>query len=66
MEFLKNFLINLIDLFRPGLFILLFYPVLVRMTFEVFSASFGPIAYLVVIVAALPRIRRSGRREALT
>lgn len=61
MEFLKNFFINLAVLIGIGILLFALFPDVMRQVFEVYSALFGPIAILFLIVAALPR-RRRGRR----
>jgi Mg2+/citrate symporter len=61
MEFLKNFFINLAVLIGIGIVLFVLYPDVMRQMLEVYSALFGPIAMLILIVAALPRRKRSRR-----
>lgn len=59
MQFLKDFLRNLAILVIIGIFLLIAAPDMMRQVFELLGALFGPILILLVVVAALPRKRRS-------
>jgi preprotein translocase subunit Sss1 len=61
MEFLKNFLINLAGLLGIGVVIYIIYPDMIKQVFQFYGLLFGPIAILLVIVAALPRKKRTKR-----
>ena len=58
LQFLRDFLRNLGLLVVLGVFLLVVYPDMTRQVFELYGALFGPIAILLVVVAALPRKRR--------
>ena len=58
MDFIKAFLRNLAYLFIIGVIIYLIFPGMMKQVFQVYGALFGPIAIILVIVAALPRKSR--------
>ena len=55
MRFLLDFLGNLFLLFVIGLFLILVFPDLVRQVYNALGNLFGPLAILMIIVAAIPR-----------
>lgn len=61
MDFLKGFLRNLALLAGLGLIIYLVEPEMVRRVIEAYWLIFGPLALLFVVVAAIPRRKRSVR-----
>jgi uncharacterized membrane protein len=60
MTFIRGFLRNLAIIFGLGLVIYLIEPDMVMQVIEAFGLILGPIAFLFVIVAALPRRRGRG------
>jgi len=61
MEFLKSFLINLGLLLIIGLILFILYPDMIKQIIQLYGALLGPVAIIVVIVAALPRKKRGER-----
>lgn len=57
MDFLKGFLRNIALIIGLGIIIYLIEPEMVRQVIEVYRLILGPIAFLFVIIAALPRKR---------
>ena len=55
MRFLKDFIINLFWLFVIGLLLILVFPDLIRQVYSALGNLFGPLAILIIIVAAIPR-----------
>jgi len=61
MDFLKGFLRNLALLAGLGLIVYLVEPEMVRQVIEAYWLIFGPIVLLFVVVAAMPKRKRSRR-----
>jgi len=59
MSFLKRLLINLAFLIGLGILLLVFFPDMMKQVYQMLGELFGPLVILMVIVAALPRKRRS-------
>jgi len=59
MAFLKGFLRNLVFLAVLGLIIYLIEPEMVKGAFEAYWMILGPIGILLIIVAAIPKKRRT-------
>jgi hypothetical protein len=59
MTFLKRFLINLAFLIGLGIILTIISPNIMKQVFQLFGGLFGPLALLFVVIAALPRKRRS-------
>jgi len=55
MRFLMDFLGNLFWLFVIGLLLFLVFPDLIRQVYNALGNIFGPLAILMIIVAAIPR-----------
>jgi hypothetical protein len=62
MQFLKDFLRNLVLLLIIGLVLFILFPDMMNQVFQLYAVLLGPIAILIMIVAALPRKKRKGRR----
>jgi hypothetical protein len=60
-EFLKDFLRNLGLLLIIGLVLFVLFPDMMKQIFHLYGALFGPVAIIIVIVAALPRKKRGKR-----
>lgn len=58
MLFFKDFLRNLLILIGIGIILYLISPSIMGDIFRLYGAIFGPIAIILLIVAALPRKRR--------
>jgi tetratricopeptide (TPR) repeat protein len=61
MEFLKDLLRNLAILIAIGIVLYIIAPDMMKQVFQLYGMLFGPIAILLVIVAALPRKKHSKR-----
>jgi hypothetical protein len=61
MEFLKGFFRNLGLLLIIGLVLFVLFPEIMKQIFQLYGVLLGPIAIIVVIVAALPR-KKQGKR----
>jgi hypothetical protein len=57
VQFLKNFLKNLGFLVVIGIVLFFVAPDMMRQVFDAFGQLFGPLAIIMIIVAALPRRR---------
>jgi hypothetical protein len=57
MQFLKNFLKNLGFLVVIGIVLFFVAPDMMRQVFDAFGQLFGPLAIIMIIVAALPSRR---------
>ncbi len=57
MQFLKNFLKNLGFLVVIGIVLFFVAPDMMRQVFDAFGQLFGPLAIIMIIVAALPSKR---------
>lgn len=55
MQFVKDFLKNLAILVVIGVVLFILFPDMMRQVLELYGALLGPIAIIVLIVAALPR-----------
>lgn len=58
MQFIKDFVRNLVILFVMVLILLALFPTMMSQVLQFYSLIFGPLAILMVIVFALPRRRR--------
>lgn len=58
VEFLKNFLRNLVFLIVIGIVLFLVNPEIMRQMVGFFGQLFGPLAILMIVVGALPRRRK--------
>ncbi len=58
MQFFKEFLRNLLILIGIGIVLYLISPSIMGNIFELYGAIFGPIAIILLIVAALPNKKR--------
>ena len=58
-DFLKGLLRNLAFLIGLGILLLVFFPDIMKQAYQMLGGLFGPLVILIVIVAALPRKRRS-------
>ena len=58
MQFLKNFLKNLGFLLVIGIVLFFVAPDMMRQVFGAFGQLFGPLAIIMIIVAALPSRRK--------
>ena len=58
MQFLKNFLKNLGFLVVIGIVLFFVAPDMMRQVFDAFGQLFGPLAIIMIIVAALPSRRK--------
>ena len=61
MQFLKDFIRNLVLLLIIGLVLFIAFPGMMNQVFQLYAALLGPVVILIVIVAALPRKRRKRR-----
>ncbi|MEW5868516.1 MAG: hypothetical protein AB1894_04520 [Chloroflexota bacterium] len=61
-QFIKDFIRNLVILAILGIVLFVLFPDIMRQVFELYSALLGPIAILVVVVAALPQKKRKRQR----
>jgi len=59
MQFLKDFLRNLLILVVIGVVLYLLYPAMMGQVLQVYGALFGPIAIILLVVFALPRKKRT-------
>jgi tetratricopeptide (TPR) repeat protein len=62
LVFIKDFLRNLAILIIIGLALYIIFPDMMKRIFQLYGALFGPIAILLLIVAALPRKRYTKHR----
>lgn len=58
MDFLKGLLKNLAFLLAIGVVLFILFPNQMSQVFQLYGAIFGPIAILILIVAAMPRKKR--------
>ena len=58
MDFLKSLLKNLAFLLAIGVVLFILFPNQMSQVFQFYGAIFGPIAILILIVAAIPRKKR--------
>jgi peptidoglycan/LPS O-acetylase OafA/YrhL len=58
MDFLKGLLKNLAFLLAIGVVLFFLFPNQISQVFQLYGAIFGPIAILILIVAAMPRKKR--------
>jgi hypothetical protein len=61
MQFLKDFLRNLVLLLIIGLVLFIIFPDTMNQAFQLYAALLGPIAILIVVIGALPRRKRKQR-----
>ncbi len=61
MDFLKGFLRNLGLLLIIGLILFILFPDMMKQIFQLYGTLLGPVAIVVIIVAALPRKKRRKR-----
>lgn len=62
MDFLKSFVRNLALLILIGIILLVLFPDIMRQVFGLYGALFGPLAILILIVAALPKRNKKRNR----
>jgi len=58
MQFLKDFLRNLLFLLLLGVFLYFMFPDMMKQIFELYGLLFGPLALVALLVIALPRRRK--------
>lgn len=58
MQFIRDLIRNLVILAVIGIILFLMFPSTMEQIFQVYGQLFGPLAILILIVAALPRRRR--------
>jgi hypothetical protein len=58
MDFLKDLLRNLALLLIIGVVLFILFPDTMKQVFQLYGALFGPLAIILLVVAALPRKRR--------
>jgi len=58
MQFLKDFLRNLLFLLLLGVLLYFMFPDIMKQVFELYGLLFGPLALVALIVIALPRRRK--------
>lgn len=63
MQYIKNFIINLLILISLGVVLFIIFPDLTKQVFQLYGMLFGPIAILLLIVAALPRKKRRHKSD---
>lgn len=59
MGFILNFLKNLGFLIVAGIVLYILFPTMVGQVFQMFGVIFGPLAIVILLVAALPKRKRS-------
>lgn len=62
MQFLKDFIRNILLLVIIGVVLFALFPKIMGQVFELYGALFGPLVLIILVVAALPRKRRGNRR----
>ena len=63
MDYLKAFLRNLGFLVLIGIVLLVLFPSWMRDINRLYGAIFGPLALLILVIAALPARKRMNRKE---
>lgn len=63
MDYLKVFLRNLGFLVLIGIVLLVLFPSWMRDVYQLYGAIFGPLALLILVVAALPAKKRINKKE---
>jgi len=63
MDYLKVFLRNLGFLILIGIVLLVLFPSWIRDVYHLYGAIFGPLALLILVVAALPARKRMNKKE---
>ncbi|MBI5932322.1 MAG: hypothetical protein HY867_01340 [Chloroflexi bacterium] len=58
MQFLKDFLRNLLFLLLLGVILYFMFPDMMRQIFELYGLLFGPLALVALLVIALPRRKK--------
>jgi len=61
MQFVKRFLLNLALLVVIGIVLFILFPDMMRQIFQLYGLLFGPLALVILVVAALPRRSRRNR-----
>lgn len=61
MQFIKDFVRNLLILTTIGVVLFFMFPDMMKQVFELYGMLFGPLALVVLIVIALPRKKRNSR-----
>ena len=61
MQFIKDFIRNLLILITIGVVLFFMFPDMIKQVFELYGMLFGPLALVVLIVIALPRKKRNPR-----
>jgi len=61
MQFIKDFVRNLIILLVIGVVLFFMFPDMMKQVFELYGLMFGPLALIILVVIALPRKKRKSR-----
>ena len=61
MQFIKDFVRNLIVLLVIGVVLFFMFPDMMKQVFELYGLMFGPLALIILAVIALPRKKRKSR-----
>jgi len=61
MQFIKDFVRNLIVLLVIGVVLFFMFPDMMKQVFELYGLMFGPLALIILVVIALPRKKRKSR-----
>lgn len=64
MQFLKDYLRNLLFLILLGVALYFLFPDMMRQIFELYGLLFGPLAIVALLVIALPRGKRKKEESA--
>ena len=63
MQFIKDFVRNLIVLLVIGVVLFFMFPDMMRQVYELFGVMFGPLVLIILVVIALPRGKRKPRQR---
>ena len=63
MQFIKDFVRNLIVLLVIGAVLYFMAPDMMRQVYELFGVMFGPLVLIILVVIALPRGKRKPRQR---
>ena len=61
MQFVKRFLLNLALMVVIGIVLFILLPDMMRRIFQLYGLLFGPLALVILVLAALPRRSRRNR-----
>jgi len=64
MQFLKDFLRNLLFLLLLGVVLYFMFPDMMKQIFELYGLLFGPLAVVMLLAIALPRKKRKKEESA--